>query len=1476
MAVYNSNLNVLPFYPNKKYWHSNRWYTYGQMCPVMMTSSETLPFQLVVAKGVTVNAASIKRVSDDVSVRNITTIVVNTEEDNDIVMAKSQTIQALELGSYYYHIHFSDGTILVSDIVAIIDDPTQYLKIEYWNDDNLYFTGGRIDYSNEFRFVMYVKSTIGKPDYEFQEEITERLGYKFIDSQISNKVFNFSFPANEALCDAMRLIRMSDYIKISSELDSYNALYFSYEADWKDNGDIATVKASFETDTIIQKLESFNRRQTADFYNALLSNIEEPILFNVDTIAQYYREYKSNVEGKLIRELDDAVSLNDAALIPVDLGDGPAKKINFKQAVNAEIKEYLPEESRDNLIQLSKLFGIDDDGNVYVVGGRTFYTEGGLSAKGLSTEEGGGGTGGATSLGQLVNVGSWADEVPSYDRVMVQLAGQTKWTEKKLSEIGGGLDESQLKQYLTTNNYAKKSDIPSLDGYATITDVDDRIDDLINGAPAAYDTLKEIADVLQGNVDSIGDILTVLGTKADKATTLAGYGITDAYTKLEVNSLLDTKLDASVFNDLFEKVELSDGTFAIRAKYGFYTDNFLSSKGLAKGEEGGASNLSDLLDVNLTDLATNDMLKWNGEKWVNIPMSSIAGASSWDEITDKPSWIGNTKPSYTFAEITSKPTTLAGYGITDAYTKTDSDSRYVNVSGDSMTGQLNMQVNGTVPLNINNTNENQESCLRVQSGGVSKSAFGWANVFGTYMYDYTSKKYLYILNGVLRFDGNQVLDTGNYSATLDTRYVKKAGDTMTGELTINNDKMIYQYASGNLKCYVGWDTKGFVHLYNGTASASLKINDNGTLTFKDLNVWHAGNDGSGSGLDADLLDGYHIKNIQTGGWISLTPYIYDATYGVRNYWYKIATISDGSNPFHKIEIDAKGDTNYPYAARCTLYLSNYNSGTTKSVTISEAESNSNYGKIEVCMDTSGNVYIRALNIQWASYLRYRILYGSYGTVYESPTKTETKPANTSTAITSGGIKFNTAKAFEYFDNYLHGTSLKALKLNTARTIWGQPFDGTANVSGALTGVTDITASGTANIHGLQLFNSNSSYRINANFNGNIGRIYNTTSNGSSSGVLYIGSTGGSALNISSTYNVGIGTPSPSYKLHVAGDTAVNRLKITDTDSVKHIEFSRGGANYITAPSGGGIYFITNGKTVGGGNSELAITSGLITPGTTTNVTSLGSSSCRWSNVYSVLGNFSSAVTMSSTLNVSGKLTVNGGASVTGGFTSVNAAYVNGSYIFLANAPAGKGIYFENLSNGICSFGHHSNYIGSNVVFQTNVVSNNIVFYGGMSIKKYLEVTGTIHSSTGIYTEGYMTAKTTSDIRLKTILNKVDYQQKLLDLGSVVNFKYNDIALKRNKGAVDDKEHIGLIYQNAVKLNLVNFCHKDIDGFGSINYIASDYINLIAGACQLNILGLRTLSKRTETLEQRVARLEKENIELKQKLNAYEKSNPMVS
>ena len=53
-----------------------------------------------------------------------------------------------------------------------------------------------------------------------------------------------------------------------------------------------------------------------------------------------------------------------------------------------------------------------------------------------------------------------------------------------------------------------------------------------------------------------------------------------------------------------------------------------------------------------------------------------------------------------------------------------------------------------------------------------------------------------------------------------------------------------------------------------------------------------------------------------------------------------------------------------------------------------------------------------------------------------------------------------------------GNAESATKLQTPRTIWGQSFDGTGDVSGALTGVTDITASGYVNDAGLGYISNN--------------------------------------------------------------------------------------------------------------------------------------------------------------------------------------------------------------------------------------------------------------------------------------------------------------------------------------------------------------------------------------------------------------------
>lgn len=56
--------------------------------------------------------------------------------------------------------------------------------------------------------------------------------------------------------------------------------------------------------------------------------------------------------------------------------------------------------------------------------------------------------------------------------------------------------------------------------------------------------------------------------------------------------------------------------------------------------------------------------------------------------------------------------------------------------------------------------------------------------------------------------------------------------------------------------------------------------------------------------------------------------------------------------------------------------------------------------------------------------------------------------------------FGTSQGTWKWDNgLLHGISDSAVELNQTKTIWGQPFNGTNNVTGELTGVTNITMSG---------------------------------------------------------------------------------------------------------------------------------------------------------------------------------------------------------------------------------------------------------------------------------------------------------------------------------------------------------------------------------------------------------------------------------
>lgn len=81
---------------------------------------------------------------------------------------------------------------------------------------------------------------------------------------------------------------------------------------------------------------------------------------------------------------------------------------------------------------------------------------------------------------------------------------------------------------------------------------------------------------------------------------------------------------------------------------------------------------------------------------------------------------------HAWADITSgKPSTLSGYGITDAYTKTDADSRYVNVSGDTITGTLSFSPRESSDINpaIYSSVESSRTYLNFVNGDDANDGF---------------------------------------------------------------------------------------------------------------------------------------------------------------------------------------------------------------------------------------------------------------------------------------------------------------------------------------------------------------------------------------------------------------------------------------------------------------------------------------------------------------------------------------------------------------------------------------------------------------------------------------------------------------------------------------------------------------------------------------------------------------------------------
>jgi hypothetical protein len=364
----------------------------------------------------------------------------------------------------------------------------------------------------------------------------------------------------------------------------------------------------------------------------------------------------------------------------------------------------------------------------------------------------------------------------------------------------------------------------------------------------------------------------------------------------------------------------------------------------------------------------------------------------------------------------------------------------------------------------------------------------------------------------------------------------------------------------------------------------------------------------------------------------------------------------------------------------------------------------------------------------------------------------------------------------------------ATKLQTTRTLWGQSFDGTGNVSGSLSGVGHIqfsadnsysigtTTSEAAHTYTRQVWarHLNASRVYAGDTNLYIG--YNNTAQVRFfSGTKQSGDGSNERMTISTNGNVGIGTAVPAYKLHVVGDIYLSDRVIANNSVLSNKLYSSTTPNINTENKCIEIAGNTIREYHSGANPYHS--------GITLNDTSLS---------------FSAYGTIDITANQGG-ITLGTGGSI----KLSSAAGFNITY---------RGAHFS--------------------VSQTNG-------------SEYTWSMDCIKAKGNILATGGITAYSSSDIRLKQDLRKLDYFGIIKAMGGTFGFAWKK----------DNTRSIGWIAQHVLcNPHLKDIVETDEKGYYKINYWSPKLIATAFGAIEQVGDEVSRLKARVVFLESEVHRL----------------------
>ena len=289
-------------------------------------------------------------------------------------------------------------------------------------------------------------------------------------------------------------------------------------------------------------------------------------------------------------------------------------------------------------------------------------------------------------------------------------------------------------------------------------------------------------------------------------------------------------------------------------------------------------------------LLVNTSISTSGVGWFRIASYSTTsdmcrGLAKFSIITTGGSWspyvqIIEIDGTWSHAGVSSCRIIGPGY-ITKVRTTYDSSNVYIEIyTSAALSGSLRIIKSNISYGNVNDSwswktgslpagGGTQVFIFEPDSNGLSING----NIFGTGFIKSGSN------NNYVLLGGGSHKALSDFSMTHSHPYLPLAGGTMNsgaqivvGSIT-NSSGNIYNggiqlrergYSTTSLDGTVYTDGPGITFHWGGRWVHMLNMHSN-DIFWDNNKIWHAGNDGSGSGLDADLLDGYHANSFSLSG-----------------------------------------------------------------------------------------------------------------------------------------------------------------------------------------------------------------------------------------------------------------------------------------------------------------------------------------------------------------------------------------------------------------------------------------------------------------------------------------------------------------------------------------------------------------------------------------------------------------------------------